>query len=240
MNVNQLFDANKRGNDGQWISIADLMAGLMVIFLFIAISYIQPIENTQDKIRTIAAAWNESEVHIHTALEQEFRDDFSRWNAELERESLTIRFKSPEILFESATHQLKPKFREILSDFVPRYFRVLEGFKDAIEEVRVEGHTSSIWEGANSPYEAYFQNMELSQARTRAVLEYGMQLPASEPFRDWARRHLTATGRSSSRLILTNGVEDAARSRRVEFRVRTNAKRQIVQIIETLEPKILE
>lgn len=139
------------------------------------------------------------------------------------------------MLFDKATPDLKPTFREILSDFFPRYLRVLEGFRKAIEEVRVEGHTSSIWEGAISPEDAYFKNMELSQARTRSVLEFGLQLPASQPFREWASRHLTATGLSSSRPILNGGVEDRARSRRVEFRVRTNAKRQVVKIIETLE-----
>lgn len=94
MSVDQLFGGNRRSEEGHWISVADLMAGLMVIFLFIAISYIRPIENTQDTIRTIAAAWNESEADIHAALEKEFRDDFSRWNAELERETLTVRFKA--------------------------------------------------------------------------------------------------------------------------------------------------
>ena len=34
---------------------------------------------------------------------------------------------------------------------------------------------------------------------------------------------------------MTDGAEDSARSRRVEFRILTNAKRQIVKIIETLE-----
>ena len=235
MSVDRVFGMNRRSEEEHWISVADLMAGLMVIFLFIAISYIRPIENTQDTIRTIAAAWNESEADIYAALKQEFRGDFSRWNAELERETLTVRFKAPEVLFDKATPDLKPKFREILSSFFPRYLRVLEVFRDAIEEVRVEGHTSSIWEGAVSAEDAYFKNMELSQARTRSVLEFALQLPASEPFREWASRHLTATGLSSSRPILNGGVEDRAKSRRVEFRVRTNAKRQVVKIIETLE-----
>ena len=240
MSVNHIFGKNKPENGGYWISVADLMAGLMVIFLFIAISYIRPIENTQNTIKSIVATWNDSETQIYVALEKEFRDDFPHWNAELDNETLTIRFNSPEILFDTASPDLKPEFREILSDFFPRYLRVLENFREAIEEVRVEGHTSSIWEGALSPDDAYFRNMELSQARTRTVLAFGLQLPASQPFKDWAHRLLTATGLSSSRLILRNGEEDSARSRRVEFRVRTNAKRQIVQIIETLDVRNLE
>ena len=236
MNTERIVGRTGRRGEDHWISVADLMAGLMVIFLFIAISYIRPIENTQAAIRTIAATWNDSEADIHAALRDEFRDDLKRWNAELERETLTLRFKAPEVLFDSARPELKPTFRAILSDFFPRYLRVLHAFKDAIEEVRVEGHTSSVWRGAASREDAYFKNMALSQARTRSVLEFGLLLPAIAPFREWGRRHLTATGLSSSRPILTeNKTEDHARSRRVEFRVRTNAKRQVFKIVETLK-----
>ena len=235
MSAAQIFRRDGQRDDNHWISVSDLMAGLMVIFLFIAISYIRPIENTQEAIRTIVATWNEAEADIHAALREEFKADLGRWNAELERETLTVRFKAPEVLFDTATPELKPEFQAILADFFPRYLRVLYGFKDAIEEVRIEGHTSSVWRGAANTEDAYFRNMALSQARTRSVLEFGLLLPPSERFREWARRHLTATGLSSSRLILTGGAEDAARSRRVEFRVLTNAKRQIVKIIETLE-----
>ena len=236
MSVARILGRSGQRDENHWISVSDLMAGLMVIFLFIAISYIRPIENTQEAIRTIAATWNESEADIHAALQEEFEHDLERWNAELEQETLTVRFKAPEVLFDTATPELKPKFQTILADFFPRYLRVLYGFRDAIEEVRVEGHTSSVWQGAVSSEDAYFKNMELSQARTRSVLEFGMLLPSSEKFREWALRHLTATGLSSSRPILTShDTEDAARSRRVEFRVLTNAKRQIVRIIETLD-----
>lgn len=233
--ISRIFGRSRRLDDDHWISVSDLMAGLMIIFLFIAVSYIRPIENTQSAIRNIAATWNESESEIYTALRDEFQSDMEDWNAELERETLTVRFKAPEVLFDTAAPDLKPRFEGILSNFFPRYLEVLYDYKDAIEEVRIEGHTSSIWRGATSAEEAYFNNMALSQARTRSVLEYSLTLPAAEPFREWARRHLTATGLSSSRPILTDGTEDSIRSRRVEFRVRTNAKRQIVKIIETLE-----
>ena len=236
MSIVRIVGWSGQRDDNQWISVSDLMAGLMVIFLFIAISYIRPIENTQEAIRTIAATWNESETDIHAALQKEFKYDLQRWNAELERETLTVRFKAPEVLFDTATPELKPKFRTILADFFPRYLRVLYGFRDVIDEVRVEGHTSSVWQGAANAEDAYFKNMALSQARTRSVLEFGLLLPASEEYREWARRHLTATGLSSSRPIVTrDGVENPVRSHRVEFRVLTNAKRQIVKIIETLE-----
>jgi flagellar motor protein MotB len=50
---------------------------------------------------------------------------------------------------------------------------------------------------------------------------------------DWLRRLVTANGLSSSRPILDpSGHEDAARSRRVEFKIRTDAETKIAKILE--------
>jgi hypothetical protein len=49
---------------------------------------------------------------------------------------------------------------------------------------------------------------------------------------DWAQGLITANGLSSSHPILTNGVENKELSRRVEFRVRTNAEKQLEEIAD--------
>lgn len=232
MSPDRIFRTSHDDGEEHWISVSDLMAGLMIIFLFIAITYIRPILNERDAIKEIAVTWQESEVALYDRLNEEFKDDLPRWNAELERETLTVRFTEPEILFDSGRATLKPEFEYILSDFFPRYLNVLSDFRDDIAEVRIEGHTSSEWMVATSGDEAYFHNMELSQNRTRAVLEYALLLPGSSAQKSWAKKYITANGLSSSRLIFTNGKEDKERSRRVEFRVRTNAKREIVRILE--------
>ena len=105
---------------------------------------------------------------------------------------------------------------------------------DDIAEIRIEGHTSSEWTENTSPEAAYIHNMKLSQGRTRSVLEYVLQIPSikqSQTIQDWLKLHLTANGLSSSKLIAPNGIENKKESRRVEFRVRTNAEKRIVEII---------
>ena len=235
MTMEKLFGRRSLSDDQHWMPVSDLMAGLTVIFLFIAITYIRPIVEIQAQIRNIVVAWKDSEVEIYAALNEEFKGDLSRWRAELDQNTLSIRFKAPDVLFASATATLKPEFKRILDDFFPRYLDVLYQFKGAIAEVRLEGHTSSEWEGASTKDVAYFMNMELSQARTRAVLEYSLGLPLVDSYKEWARKLITANGLSSSRLILRDSKEDKIRSRRVEFRVRTNTKEQIVRVLETIE-----
>ena len=100
-------------------------------------------------------------------------------------------------------------------------------------EVRIEGHTSSQWTNGVNPEDAYFRNMELSQARTRSVLLFVQGLKSTSEDQAWVRRNVAAVGLSSSRLVLDDqGKEDAERSRRVTFRVISNAETQIRKLIQ--------
>lgn len=233
--MNSLFGRSDAGEDSEWLSVSDLMAGLMVIFLFIAVIFIRPIQEQNERIREIAATWQQNEEEIYLALLKEFRDDLGHWNAELQKETLLIRFKSPDVLFERGKSQLRYRFSGILDDFFPRYAAVLARFRGSIEEVRIEGHTSSIWNRSASADDAYFRNMALSQTRTRAVLRYVLNLEDVAAERPWLQPLVTANGLSSSRPVLNAaGIEDREGSRRVEFRIRTTAKTEIVRILETI------
>ena len=71
--------------------------------------------------------------------------------------------------------------------------------------------------------------MKLSQDRTRSVLQYCLNLlPRSQ--QQWAMQKITANGLSSSHVVKKNGKEDHKMSRRVEFRIRTNAEEKLEEI----------
>lgn len=234
--MEKILGRSRTGGEGEgahWLSVSDLMAGLMMVFLFIAIALMRNAFMERDKIREIAVAYQENQVAIYEALLAEFQRDLDRWDADIDSQTLAFEFRSPDVLFERGDTEVRPNFRAILSDFFPRYLQVLERFRDSINEIRIEGHTSSDWGGSTSESQAYFLNMRLSQGRTRSVLEYAYELPAIANERDWVRQHFAAVGFSSSRLILDeSGSEDPERSRRVSFRVITNAETQIRRIIE--------
>ena len=222
-------------SEAHWIPLSDLMTGLMVMFLLIAVCYMVRVEADADKVKTVAVAYNQIRDELFEELRREFSPDLPRWHAQLIKDDLTLRFTEPDILFAEGSSELKPAFKGILDDFFPRYVRILTSpkYRDAISEVRIEGHTSSDWTGAASPDDAYLHNMELSQARTRSTLLYALRLPQIRANVDWLRRQVTANGLSSSRPILgTAGKEDAARSRRVEFKIRTDAETRLARILE--------
>ena len=209
----------------------------MVIFLFIAISYMLHVRAEKEKIEKIAITYEKLQSDLYADLEKEFEKDLHKWNAVLDKQTLSVRFKEPEVLFAQGESEVRLAFQNILNDFFPRYIRILRQPKyiSDIAEIRIEGHTSSEWQAGESPEDAYIHNMELSQGRTRSVLEYVLQLssPQIQQNRKWIRNYLTANGLSSSKLILnSDGTENKEESRRVEFRVRTNAEKRIVEIIK--------
>lgn len=219
--------------ESHWLSVSDLMAGLMMVFLFISIALMINAFKERDQIKKVAVAYQENQVAIYDALMKEFEKDLNRWDAAIDEDTLTFTFRSPDVLFETGKIELNTKYTALLTEFFPRFLAALEPYKDSISEVRIEGHTSSIWNRKSSDQEAYFQNMALSQGRTRAVLEYVYNLDSSISEQPWIKTHVAAVGLSSSRPVLdANGNEDLAKSRRVSFRVVTNSEIQIKRILE--------
>ena len=233
--ANQLDPDAGSAQETHWIPLSDLMTGLMVLFLLIAVTYMIRVEADADRVKEVAIAYSEIKDALYDDLKREFKLDLKNWKAQLIKDDLSIRFTEPDVLFAEGSSDLKPEFRAILSDFFPRYVRILTSpkYRGAISEVRIEGHTSSDWTSVTTPEDAYFRNMELSQARTRSALVFALSLPEVNAERAWLRQYLTANGLSSSHPVFdASGVEDPARSRRVEFRVRTDAETRLAKILE--------
>ncbi len=238
------------------LSLGDLMAGLLLIFVLLLsfvmlnltkeVDRIDEINKRLDEINKrlleIFTEYVKKRENLYKDLKREFEKDLPKWNAVLDREKLSVRFREPKVLFAQGQAEVQFAFKEILDDFFPRYIEILQrsDYINDIAEIRIEGHTSSEWSEIVSQQDAYILNMELSQDRTRSVLQYVLQIPAIGSNRDWIQRYLTANGLSSSKLIVNpdDGIQNREESRRVEFRVRTNAEKQLEEIKELA--KILE
>ena len=205
------------------LSTGDLMAGLLFIFILLLMGALLQVQKNAEQDEEIVKKYDKTKTQLYIDLQKEFKDDLATWRATIDS-SLCIRFQEPSMLFDEGKQELKPRFKEILNDFFPRYIAVLKRpeYRDNIVEIRIEGHTNS-----NG---GYYSNMELSQDRTRSVLQYCFGLmPPNDII--WMKKLVTANGLSSSHLIYKkNGEEDKFLSRRVEFRVRTNAEKQLEDI----------
>jgi outer membrane protein OmpA-like peptidoglycan-associated protein len=221
-------------DEEHWIPLADLMTGLMLLFLLIALAYMAQVELQQSKPKNALAEYEQKRSSLARDLDTAFRGDLANWGADFDQNALSIRFRARDVLFAPGSSELQPRFKAILNDFFPRYLSILNEpqYRNIVSEVRIEGYTSSFWRSGASVDESYVANMALSQDRARSVLSYVLMLPPVAQQKPWLMQVLTANGLSSSHLVRrADGSEDADASQRVEFSVRTNADAQVRNVL---------
>ncbi|KIM02580.1 MAG: hypothetical protein KU29_14200 [Sulfurovum sp. FS06-10] len=228
-------------SNSEWMSISDMMSGLMLIFMFIAISFMIQIQTDKDKMKEIAITYNKDKKELNKDLNLEFSKDLTKWEAQISQDNI-ITFNSPDVLFEGGESQIKEEFKNILNDFFPRYIKVLSSKKyiHEIDEIRIEGHTSDNWNGTTNAKDIYLNNMKLSQERANNVLSYCYTIDA--PFiqnnRVWLEQHFRANGMAFSKLKYMDKnqtIPDILKSRRVEFKVQMKTEEKIYKILKASE-----
>ena len=213
-----------------WMSVSDLMTGLMIIFLFIAVAYMIQVKENQ----TVLTDYVETRSKLHDKLESEFKDRPDDWQLVIGKD-LSMKFENPEVQFETGKASLKPAFKSILDTFIPRYIDILvnDTLRLNIKEIRIEGHTDDT-PPTHSPEDAYLYNVRLSQQRAFEVLKYIRNMPSyqncSQETKELLEYWFTANGLSYGKALDENGEYtfishaeiDKKRSRRVEFRIVTS------------------
>ncbi|WP_081848207.1 OmpA family protein [Microbulbifer sp. HZ11] len=220
-------------SDASWISVSDLMAGLMMVFLCIAVAMMRSVMIEREKIRTIAMSYKENQLAIYESLQSEFAPDLARWGATIDRDTLTVAFNNSDAMFDTGEAALSDSYQVVFEEFFPRYMNVLAPYKASVEAVRIEGHTSTGWGQTSDRNASYFNNLRLSQDRARSVLRYVYTLDEVTTHHAWMMQNVAAVGYSSSRPIYNaDGSENIEQSKRVAFRVITNSETKIHSILE--------
>ncbi len=215
-----------------WMSVSDLMTGLMIIFLFIAISYISRVKKNQN----VLSNYVETRQKLHEKLVNEFKGDTAVWQMSIGKD-LSMKFNNPTVLFASSSYELTPQFKLILDKFLPKYLDILlnDSLRKNIQEIRIEGHTDDV-KYDQYDKDPYIANAILSQQRALSVLRYLRQMPSFQRYTHDEKQLLeywfTANGLSYGKALDTNGAYtiksgkpiDATRSRRVEFRIITTGE----------------
>lgn len=221
-------------NQSYWIPLADLMTGLMMVFLLISVVFMLRVEQTTT---LVVKEFEETKNDLAQALQKEFANDLKQWNAEILGD-MTIRFDDPNVLFDTGSASVKPAFKKILNNFIPRYIELLtsKNYKNSIKEIRIEGHTSKKWGSETNKKTIFIKNMRLSQDRAQSMLEYILNSPSLTTHDKWMQTYLTASGFSSSKPFFNNlHVIDNERSQRVEFVIVTNAESKMSAIFKNIQ-----
>lgn len=245
-----------------WISTTDLMSGLMVMFLLIAMAFMKQLQE-KDPLE----AHRIMEANIFNELSQTFNRDIQEQVISVDS-SLALRFIDGNIrMFDAGEKRLRPEFMQRLDSVLPKYLELVtrDTVLRSIAEIRVEGHANSDpnpeycarhWTQypdslfpdsvAKAIYLSYAFNSELSQGRAREVLDYIRSRPVYRRYPKSTRDRLdflfTATGMSFARRLDSNGnlvytsegKEDLQRSLRVEFRIVTSRPEGLSDVLKQL------
>lgn len=233
-------------SDNNWISFSDIMTVLMVVFLFIAISYILEVQKRQAERDEIFEEFKATKEELYNELDSVFKADFQKWEVKLDKD-LSIKFTNPDVLFNSGKTAIRPYFAEILDSFLPKYFNVLlqEKYKDKISEIRIEGHTDTV-PAPEFDKDPYIGNILLSQQRSTEVLKYFRNMKyystLSKSDEISLQFWLTANGLSYGRTldnnkeltIITGKEVNNKFSRRVEFRIITTSEKLVDRVLKEM------
>ena len=123
-------------------------------------------------------------------------------------------------LFEAGSWEVTKDSQKTLDELCSKWLTWLKKKDDEssnIDEIRIEGHSSSEWTSAKTQWDAWKSNLKLSQSRAQVVLVHCLDHVGNSQLREWAQKRLTAVGYSSSRPVASEGEEDREASRRVVF-----------------------
>lgn len=171
-------------------------------------------------------------IGVRAALVEALRAEFDDSDLQIAVDEQTgaITFRSS-VLFAYGDSDLKPSGEEFLSEFLPRYVRILLSprYRDYISEIIIEGNADT--DGS------YLYNLELSQKRAYSVAAYCLadESNLSKAELEAFRKVVTTGGRSFSNPVLDeNGEIDMDASRRVEFLFRLTDEEMIREMINIL------
>jgi outer membrane protein OmpA-like peptidoglycan-associated protein len=212
------------------------MAGLMLVFMAIAIFYMRLQQIRVADIKVICEEYIEVRKNLADEIESSLGTDLKEWNAHFDKGDLSVTFENTgRSYFESGSDRPKRQFVGIIDDFFPKYLTVLKNHKAGIKEIRIEGHTDRSWRKGD---DAYIGNMGLSQRRAKTVLAQIKKLDAVKDNWHWLEPVMTANGLSFSQPVMSTthpDEPDYAASRRVVFKLRTDAAQQLDEVCTRLD-----
>jgi outer membrane protein OmpA-like peptidoglycan-associated protein len=151
---------------------------------------------------------------LYDALIDEFAPEIRKGEITITKD-LVITLSHPALLFKAGVYELTPYQERFLKNFSPRLSALLWGYRNSIEGLSINGHTSSEWRGTDFTGR-YLKNAKLSTRRSYAVLHNIFSEPANKNYQQWLSQILSSDGYAFAKLI-KKPDEDAVKSRRVTF-----------------------
>ena len=181
---------------------------------------VENLQKQKAKIKSLTGI----KLKVIAALKEALGDkiDIDKNSGSLRLSSNILFDKGSAVLKDEAKTELKKTFEEYIGTLVTN-----PKIKPHLDKIIIEGHTDS--DGG------YLYNLDLSQRRAFAVMNYLLTL-------DFAKKYnlqplMIASGRSYLDAIKVNGVEDKDASRRIEIKFRLKNEDAMHEIEKVLDAK---
>lgn len=207
-----------KGEEGEgnvfWVTMSDLLLGLAIVFMTLFVLAMTGFSQN---------AVQQKQQQIETS--KELSEQLKEANIDAQVDEMTGDLKISDLeLFEVNSYELSPRGKEYLNKLIPIYISTIfskEDLSNSIENIIIQGHTDSqSFSGLNSIDAQFARNMELSLKRANSVAEYVFKTNYNRQYSEQLRKKLVVEGKSFNEPILVNGVEDFAKSRRVELKLK--------------------
>lgn len=231
-----------------WPSFTDLLTTILLVILLVFTLWIfqmsqdveagkKEIETARAEIELSKAKLREKEqiiekvIGVKASIIRDLDEAFSESNLKVDINPKTgaISFADG-VFFEYNSSVVSTAGKKHLESFVPKYLSILmsPNNKEYISQIIVEGHTDNKGN--------YLYNLQLSQARSLAVVSTILGDPFPLKNKTEIRYLLTSNGRSFSEPIKDkSGKINANKSRRVEFQFRLKDEEMMEEIGELLK-----
>ncbi|MEA3419923.1 MAG: OmpA family protein [Campylobacterota bacterium] len=179
---------------------------------------VENLQNQKAKIKSLTGI----KIKVIGALKKELGSKIS-----IDPQSGSLRLSS-NILFDKGSAQLKEESKTKLKEAFEEYIGALvtnPNIKPHLDKIVIEGHTDS--DGG------YLYNLDLSQKRAYAVMNYLLTLDFTREYN--IKPLIIASGRSYLDAIKIDGTEDKDASRRIEIKFRLKNEDAMHEIEKVLD-----
>ncbi|WP_027724654.1 OmpA/MotB family protein [Tuberibacillus calidus] len=203
---------SERVEEQYWPSFTDMMAMVVLVFLFISlIAFVQSIYHSyeQTQIRRELAKAANIKKHISDLINKKMADQVGR-DKIIRGPNNTISIQG-DVLFDSASARLNEKGKKVLDNVADALVDIIndKALSQYIYIILIEGHTDSV------PYD----NWHLSSDRALAVLKY-MQKANPKLSEDRYAKFLAVTGYSKYKpAVQGDSPEARQKNRRISFQI---------------------
>lgn len=197
-----------------WVTMADLMLGLAIIFITLFVLAMTGF--SQQDIQQ-----QQAQMEVAEKISQEMHD--AGIDADVDKMTGDLKISDVE-LFELNSYVLSDNGKKLLDKLAPIYINSIFADKELASQIGniiIQGHTDSqMFAGVNSKDEQFLRNMDLSLKRANSVAEYIFKTNYNKKYADEFRKMIVVEGKSFNEPIIINGKEDYGKSRRVELKLK--------------------